>query len=323
MANLTLVGLDAAQAICSSFGLDIAAIAPFSGGSVNSNFRLTTRDDRTLFLRVYEEQGVDGARREAQLLDELGRCGIPVAQPLRDGRGEAIVLHVGKPVAVYPWIHGDIRCQRLVSVRDCEQLGAALAAVHLATSALSELPRGRFDVDELYARLDRVERDGTPELAEAGRAVRARLMRAANARQPNLPQGLIHGDLFRDNVLWNGASIAALLDFESASAGPFVYDLIVCIMAWCYADDFVPELVEALVTGYHSRRPLTALEVEAAASEAAIAALRFATTRITDFSMRAPEGQRPARDFRRFLARLDRVESGAITTQLARLRRSA
>jgi homoserine kinase type II len=123
---------------------------------------------------------------------------------------------------------------------------------------------------------------------------------------------LVHGDLFRDNVLWHGDAIVALLDFESACEGPFVYDLMVCVLAWCYASGFNLEHVAGLVRGYESVRPLSTLERSAAKVEGAIACARFATTRITDFEMRAAPGRPPLRDYRRFIGRLSELEGGAL-----------
>jgi homoserine kinase type II len=128
---------------------------------------------------------------------------------------------------------------------------------------------------------------------------------------------VIHGDLFRDNVLWQGGEIAALIDFESAAHGPFCFDVTVTVCAWCYGSGFSSRLVRALLGGYMAVRPLGAEEREGLVVEGAIACLRFATTRITDFSMRAEAGQPPVRDYRRFLSRLDELEAGALDKALA------
>jgi len=122
--------------------------------------------------------------------------------------------------------------------------------------------------------------------------------------------------LFRDNVLWKNGEVAALLDFESAFHGPFVYDLMVTLAAWCYRDAFELSLVAALVEGYTAERPLDAAERRAVRVEGALGCLRFVTSRITDFELRAREGERPARDFRRFLARLDAIARGELASVL-------
>src|SRR5690606_32286937 len=90
----------------------------------------------------------------------------------------------------------------------------------------------------------------TPEVAAAidELAVRLERIRAAAPRAPG-PETLIHGDLFRDNVLWQGGEISALLDFESASRGSAAFDLAVTMLAWCFGDDLDPALAAALAAG--------------------------------------------------------------------------
>ena len=111
----------------------------------------------------------------------------------------------------------------------------------------------------------------------------------------------------------------ALLDFESACAGNFAYDLMVTALAWCYGSEFDLGLVRALFAGYRAARPVPLGEVNAMKSEGALACLRFATTRLTDFSLRVPEGALPGRDFQRFLARLSAIDAGALDGCIASL----
>jgi homoserine kinase type II len=150
--------------------------------------------------------------------------------------------------------------------------------------------------------------------------IRERLAHYEIARaQQAAPRGVIHSDLFRDNVLWaKDGQLAALLDFESACEGAFAYDVMVTICAWCYSSRFETELVEAFLRGYHAVRPIQGAEVAALKVEGAVGCLRFATTRITDFSLRAAPGQPPVRDYRRFLARLSAIEAGDLDGCFAR-----
>ncbi|HVJ92219.1 MAG TPA: phosphotransferase, partial [Labilithrix sp.] len=129
----------------------------------------------------------------------------------------------------------------------------------------------------------------------------------AERRRADVPTGLVHGDLFRDNVLWAETSsgcytIAALLDFESAHDGPFVYDLAVTILSWSYGAEFDTKLASAIVRGYRSVRELEATEREALYDEAIFAALRFTITRITDDAIRV--GKR----WQRFVERREAIE---------------
>jgi homoserine kinase type II len=317
MGRFTELKLDRAQAIGAEFGVSVASIESLPEGSVNSNFRLTDANGARYFGRIYEEQDQEGAAAELRLLTELARASVPTTEPLR--AGNVLLSSVsGKPFALYPWVDGDILCHSRVTEAHCAAVGRSLAELHLSTQKVTPLTGGRFSVEDLFARLDRIEKE-SPEHRDASLHIRRRLHHYTPLRDAALPSGVIHGDLFRDNVLWHGEQIAALIDFESASHGPFAFDLMVTVHAWCYGDGFRPELVGALLGGYHGMRPLEPSEREALVVEGALAALRFATTRITDFSMRAAPGQPPLRDYRRFLARLEALEHGMLDPHLAAL----
>lgn len=311
MALLTPMTLAQARTIGEDYGLEVLAVDALAAGSVNSNFRFETRERGPVFVRVYEEQGVQGAARELELLCELQRIGVPTAAPLMRAGGGYVSVYGGKPVGVVPWIEGEILCFGRATPDVVLRLGRALAQVHVSSAKLSHVPSGRFGVQNLFYRLDAIDA-ATSAFAKDTAFIRQRLTRYAEAPSAHLPRGLIHGDLFRDNVLFRHGELVALIDFESASDGVFVYDLMVCVHAWCYGAGFDLERVGALLAGYSEVRALTPEEVAASRAQGALAALRFATTRISDFSLRAPPGQPPVRDFRRFLARLAALESGLL-----------
>ena len=332
MGRFTELSLAEARRLGAEFGVDIAKVEPLDAGSVNSNYRMVDAAGQPYFARVYEEQGVLGARAELELLRRLVDAGVRTVPALqRQGRDEPAEhqsrlrsppygrTDQGKPFALYPWVAGESLCQALVRPEHCRAVGLALSRLHLASPGAGSLSEGRFNVRDLEQRLDRIERDSVEYRADAVR-IRERLGRYAALRDARIPSGIIHGDLFRDNVLWKDEDIVALIDFESASRGPFAYDLMVTVFAWCYGASFDPELVDAMLSGYRSGRDLEESEVDALVVEGALAALRFATTRITDFAMRAQPGERPARDFRRFLARLDALEQGVLAGAFERLR---
>jgi len=319
MALLTELSLASAAPLAKQFDLDLTRIEPLTAGSVNSNFRLTDRAGRVYFARLYEEQDHAGAVREHALVRALDEAGVPVVRALTNRAGESLADFRGKAFAVFPWIDGEILCQGRVTAAACSALGQALAQVHLCSARAPVLPGGRFRVPDLRERLQRVEAAQRPALLPAVRAIRERLDHYEAVRVAGLEQGICHGDLFRDNVLWQGPRLLALLDFESACAGNFAYDLMVTALAWCYGSEFDLGLVRALFDGYRAARPVPLSEVNAMKSEGALACLRFATTRLTDFSLRVPEGALPGRDFQRFLARLSAIDAGALDGCIASL----
>ncbi len=319
MATLTALSLADAKPLTDAFGLRLARIEPLSAGSVNSNFRLTDTTGNAYFARLYEEQDHAGAVREHALVASLDDAGVPVVRALTNRTGGTLGDFQGRAFAVFPWRDGEIFCQARVSAAACFELGAALARVHLCSGRAPALPEGRFRISDLRERLRRVAAAGRPSLMPAVTAIEQGLNEYEPLRNRQLEQGICHGDLFRDNVLWQGTKLCALLDFESACSSNFAYDLMVTTLAWCYGSAFDLDLVRSLFGGYRSVRAVPAAEVSALRVEGVLACLRFATTRLTDFSLRVPEGARPARDFRRFLARSAAIEEGALDGCLASL----
>jgi homoserine kinase type II len=319
MALLTELSLASAIPLARAFGLQLRSIEALTQGSVNSNFRLTDAAGKVYFARLYEEQDHAGAVREHALVAALDAAGVPVVRALTNQDGGSLSDFQGKAFAVFPWLDGEILCQGRVTAAACRELGVALARVHLCSSRAPALPEGRFRIPDLRERLKRVEAAGRASLLPAVSRIRERLDYYQSARAQNLEQGICHGDLFRDNVLWQGPRLSALLDFESACSNNFAYDLMVTALAWCYGSEFELPLVQALFDGYRSARPVPAVEVRAMRSEGAIGCLRFASTRLTDFSLRVPDGATPARDYQRFLARMSDIEGGALDGCIASL----
>ena len=162
-----------------------------------------------------------------------------------------------------------------------------------------------YDHAHLVRRFESIARVGDSALAHAIEVLATELEVAGSAApiRTAATQGIIHGDLFRDNVLWDGGTISAILDFEQASGGSLAYDLAVCINDWCWIGAPRIDLATALLAGYQAIRPLTAGDREALPYEIRAAAARFTITRITDVYL--AEVENPEKDFRAFLARCE------------------
>jgi homoserine kinase type II len=317
VAVLTSIDDTDARALLAAYGLGaLGRWEGIAGGSVNSNFALVGEDGVRVFLRLYEEQDFGGAQRETAMLERLARAGVPTPPPLRRVDGSLVSTVRGKPAALFPWREGAIRCQASVTPDDTRLVGEALARVHLA-GAEEAIDHGRFRFQDLCRRLDRIASSGDDRFAPLAAPLRDALSRVNAARDPHLPAGLIHSDLFRDNVLWGGEGggkaasdrLVALLDFESACRGTYVYDLMVTMLSWCYGDRFEARLATALRAGYESVRPLAAAEKDALCVEGSFGALRFTITRITDYAMRtSATGPRSIKDWRRFMKRFEELQ---------------
>jgi len=305
MATFTPISLADGARIASAHGLGgCREVIGVSAGTVNSNYFLETERGR-VFVRLYEQQEADGVAYEWALLEHLGERGVPVP-PRVKGPGPGELRVAGRPVAVFQAVAGEDLCQARVDAHRCQAVGAALARASKAGEDFPIVRQGRFGLPDVLRLLERASAENRAELAAPIARLRA-LHAELSERYPTLPQGVVHGDLFRDNVLWQGADIAALLDWESASHGTVIYDLAVTMLAWCCGDSLEWELARAMVRGYRTERELAAGEWEGLWWSMRLGCLRFATTRIIDVHLKGtyPPGYK---SFQRFLQRLDVVE---------------
>jgi homoserine kinase type II len=308
MALHTIITATHTQQIADVYQLGaVQELIPIIAGSVNSNFSLRTSQGR-FFLRLYEEQGCDGVAFEWQVLDLLSALGAAVPHRLKGPAPDALLI-LGKPVALFSFVEGEELCHRLVNHSHFQTLGAALGKIHRESNQLTNRRRGRFTSEALLKRLSGISLDSHPELREPVAILHESLVQAQALWPTELAEGLIHGDLFRDNVLWRGVALVAILDWESASYGAFLFDLMIVIHAWTFRDDFDWPQARAFLAAYQQERPLEEAERRGLRAVAMFAACRFAVTRITDFYLRPNALQSSYRDYRRFLQRLEIIQS--------------
>lgn len=306
MAILTKPSDGELQAFAAAFDLGpLRSARGIEAGTVNTSYALALGEpEAAYFLRIYEEQGDEGAAAEAALLLHLAEAGVATPCPVRARDGALVRTIAGKPGVLFPWVDGGMLCQRAVTPEAARIVGAALARVHLAGPAPgSPLGPGRFGPPDLVLRCDRVGSSRDAEARVLAEPLREAVRALAARRRTDMPSGLVHGDLFRDNVLWNGGRIAALLDFESAHHGPFAYDVAVTVLSWAYGDRLVPEIARAIVDGYRTVREFSDAERRGIFDETVLATLRFTITRITDEAIRV--GKR----WQRFVERREAVEA--------------
>jgi homoserine kinase type II len=316
MARLTRLDDGDIRALAAAFALgEVTVWGEVPAGTINSNHWVEA-GGRRWFLRVNEGKSEADVRYEAGLIGELAARGVATPRPVVSIAGEPLALRRDRWVSVFPWVEGSQRALGEVSAADARAVGGALARLHRAGAGLVDhfARDGIYTTAHIAARVEAVAADprvaADPALTAAVADTREEMawLDGRAADRARAPRGIIHGDLFRDNVLFAGACegegscVAALLDFEQASLGAWVYDLAVCANAWCYTDQVVPELCAHLAAGYREVRPLDAVERALLWTELRASAVRFAVTRITDVYL--PGADLPGKDFRRYLARL-------------------
>ena len=281
---------------------------PIAAGTINTNVRVRTAAG-PLFLRVNEGKAEDDVAKEGAIVAHLAAQGVPTPLPLAGTDGRRYTKLGDAWASVFPWVSGRTLRRDDIGPKQAEEAGKALATLHRAGADFPDHRPGRYEPEEIHRRFVQIQALDDVALARAQQILGDELPRLKTARSAGLPLGLIHGDLFIDNVLFaDDGSLTALLDFEQASWGRLAYDVAVTVLAFGYGyDDFRPEVTRALLGAYCAERPPTQAERDGFGSELAFAACRFAVTRITDVHMRRGKGAPSGKDFNRYLSRLAAV----------------
>ncbi len=267
-------------------GYDIGELLAYKGiaeGVENSNFLVHT--DRGNFILTLYERRV--AARDLPfflaLMEHLASRGITCPQPVKNRAGHMLGKVAGRPAAIITFLDG--MWIRRPSANHCAALGSALAKLHLAGLDFGRTRANALSVEgwrPLYEncceRANEVQRDLKQFLA-------AELAHLERAWPRDLPQGVIHADLFPDNVFFLGDKLSGLIDFYFACTDALAYDVAICLNAWCFEADHSYNVTKgkSLLSSYAAVRPLSAEERRALALLARGAALRFLLTRLVDW----------------------------------------
>jgi homoserine kinase type II len=288
-------------------GYDIGEPLTFKGiaeGVENSNYFLATSKG-SFILTLYEKRvKAEDLPFFLGLLEHLSAHGIACPLPVRNLSGAQLSTLGGRPAALFTFLNGV--SLRRPETAHCAAAGAALAKMHdagkgfalLRKNALSHDGWGEL-VEACLPRADEVE----PGLAELIATSHAEI----TANWPSgLPEGVIHADLFPDNVLFMGGEVSGLIDFYFACNDAFAYDLAVMLNAWCFEPDVAFNVTKSksLIAAYAKHRTLSAAEREAIPVLACGAALRFLLTRLFDWLNRDPTALVRPKDPRDYSRRL-------------------
>lgn len=266
---------------------------PASHGIENSNYfvRLASNLGPHEVVVTMLEQPASAGPLLVPLLDACDAAGLPVAPIIRNRHGAATDQINGKPTMVAPRLSG--RHVLNPTVRQCESVGRFLARFHAVTVSLSEgAPQYPRDEAWLAQQVESIKSQvpySDFRLARDAATAIGSMLRRQDVK--DLPRGVVHGDLFRDNVLFSERGLTGVLDFHHAAAGHWIYDLAVAANDWCSDNTGLldPDRTLALLRAYHAIRPLVATEVWFFPAFALYAATAFWLSRLT-VALRREEG---------------------------------
>lgn len=255
-----------------------------SAGVQNSNFFVTTTLGRYV-LTLFEAIPRSELPFYLHLMAHLARHGLPVPAPIADRDNDYLGTLSARPAALVRRLSG--HSEMSPSARHCERVGAMLAGLHLAGLSYGR----RQDNPRGAAWREATARRVRPQLAPDEQALLdAELAFQAGVDFSRLPHGVIHADLFRDNVLWEDDHIGGVIDFYFAGHDALLFDVAVTVNDWCATPggELDPIRTAALLDAYDAERPFEPTERDAWPAMLRAAALRFWLSRVEDFHLPKP-----------------------------------
>jgi homoserine kinase type II len=258
-------------------------------GVENSNYLLATTRG-TYFLTLYEKR-VDPRDLPffLGLMDHLAARGIACPTPLHGRDGRALRTLAGRPAAIISFLPG--LWPRRITIEHCAPVGEAMARLHLAARDFPLRRPNALSVDGWRPLFD-ASKDRAHEVPSVRAEELAADLDVLERDWPrDLPDGVIHADLFQDNVLFLHERLSGVIDFYFACNDLLAYDIAICLNAWCFEPDrsFNVTKARALVGAYQRVRPLSPAERAALPLLARGAAMRFLLTRLYDW-LHTPPG---------------------------------
>lgn len=258
-------------------------------GVENTNYLVTLVDGSKFILTLFEKRVLESDLPFfAGLMEHVAQRGVPVPRPLRARDGQAIRQLKGKSVLITSFLMG--KGVSAIHTHHVSELGDALGRLHLAGSDYGNIRENTLSVQGWKLLAAKVIEHADTITPGLGEELRLEMVDIEALWPRDLPRGIIHADLFPDNVFFDsGNRLTGLIDFYFSCDDFLAYDIAICINAWCFEKDMQFNITKArfLLNSYNAVRQLSAAELTALPVLARGAALRFLLTRAHDWIFRS------------------------------------
>ncbi|QVL46163.1 MAG: homoserine kinase [Methylophilaceae bacterium] len=279
MSVFTTLTLEEVQAYLQNFSIgEITALKGIAAGITNTNYFVITETSRYV-LTIFEASSMRDLPYFVALMTHLAAHDIPCPAPIADNNGVALHLIKDKPALLVSCLKGsDVDSPDELQ---CAQVGRVLAKMHVAGATFQQISHNQRDA---VWRANTAQKVMSQLSADDQSLLKQALVFQENLDLTSLPKGVIHGDLFRDNVLFDGAALGGFIDFYYACHDVLAYDVAIAVNDWCLTDtgEFDEPRLNAFMQAYTEVRPFNELEQQAWQGLLCIAAVRFWLSRLHD-----------------------------------------
>ncbi len=285
MAVYTQISIDELNVFLSKYNIDnINEFSGIKGGTSNSNYLLTA-DNKKFILTIFEERtNQDNLPFYFDLMNHLNAHDIKCPEVIKDKQGNFSNSIKQKHAVITSFLTGS-SLEKIKPIH-CSNLGLTIAKMHNASEKLNIKRENELGFDKLGIIIEKLKTYKKYIDDEKLKFIEDEFLFLSKEISKDLPSGIIHADLFPDNIFFEENNLTGIIDFYFSCNDFYAYEIAICLNAWCFEDsnnEFNPTKAKYLLGSYNQERKFSNEEVEALPLLARASALRYLLTRLLDF----------------------------------------
>ena len=285
MAVYTQISIDELNVFLSKYNIDnINEFSGIKGGTSNSNYLLTA-DNKKFILTIFEERtNQENLPFYFDLMNHLNAHDVKCPEVIKDKQGNFSNSIKQKHAVITSFLTGS-SLEKIKPIH-CSNLGLTIAKMHNASEKLNIKRENELGFDKLGIIIEKLKRYKKHIDEEKLKFIEDEFLFLSREINKDLPSGIIHADLFPDNIFFEENNLTGIIDFYFSCNDFYAYEIAICLNAWCFEDsnnEFNPTKAKYLLGSYNQERKFSNEEVEALPLLARASALRYLLTRLLDF----------------------------------------
>ncbi len=285
MAVYTQISIDELNLFLSKYNIDnINEFSGIKGGTSNSNYLLTA-DNKKFILTIFEERtNQENLPFYFDLMNHLNAHDIKCPEVIKDKQGNFSNSIKQKHAVITSFLTGS-SLEKIKPIH-CSNLGLTIAKMHNASEKLNIKRENELGFDKLGIIIEKLKTYKKRIDDEKLKFIEDEFLFLSREISKDLPSGIIHADLFPDNIFFEENNLTGIIDFYFSCNDFYAYEIAICLNAWCFEDsnnEFNPTKAKYLLGSYNQERKFSNEEVEALPLLARASALRYLLTRLLDF----------------------------------------
>ena len=287
MAVYTKINKDDISFINKQFGIEeIISFQGIKKGIENTNYLLKSKNKKFI-LTIFEKRV---SNKEIpffmKLMDKLNNSKINCPKPLKNNNGEYLIKLKNKTACIVSFLKG--KDKNKLNLKNCFEVGKIIAQMHLVTKNINLSRKNSMGIINLDPLLKSIKFRSN-KFSNLEKFLVNNLKEIKKNWPKKLPKGIIHGDLFIDNIFFNKNKLSGIIDFYFAANDYFMYEIAICINALCFDNKkskfkINKQKIKSLIKGYESIKKISLKEKKSLNILCRGAAMRYFLTRLYDYS---------------------------------------